>query len=231
MRRLLSDDENHVHTVLWDVDGVLADITHRLHLCPGRPGATNTAWDVYHERYLDDPPILGNVQLAKLLHAGGYNNVLVTNRPEQERRRLEWWLGEQGVPYHQIFMREDGANHGSKEWVLERLHLPTVVLAIDDDARHGEMYTRNGIPFLYVHSGYYEEVTDEIYYSSHYVPHGGTVAPQEPVDLLSLDLPDRKYIYKPDPTVSVLIPTSGSVWTGVATHDAKAGETVEVRIP
>lgn len=227
MRRLVSDEENHQHTVVFDVDGVLIDVAHRLSLCPGRPGVTETTWDAYHAAVWQDDPLLGNIALTQVLWRGGYDVVLVTNRPEEARQPTEVMLRQFGVQYSKMFMREDGGNHGSKEWVIERLHLPTTVLAVEDDRKHLEMYTSHGIPGLYVHSGYYEGIDDETYYGSHYVPGGS----EKETQFVEHHGTHGFLRYALDPTQSVLVPTSGSTWRGVAVHDARAGETVEVRIP
>ena len=156
MRTLRSNNDNNVETVVFDIDGVLADNSRRL----DRIDHTNPDWTDFHLDQHEDPVIEANMKLLRLLWAGGYNIVLMTNRFEAYRTQTEMWLTKHEVPHNRLIMRQHGTRYeGAKAKYVERLRASgaDVVLYVDDDPDH----CRNveevcGVPALYVHSGYKE---------------------------------------------------------------------------
>lgn len=88
--------------------------------------------------------------------------VLLTARPHSLRETTLMWLAAQGYRWDLLIMRGAQDQHLSspdfkrksvgeiREFGLEPL------LAFDDDQRNVDMFRAQGIPTLYVHSGYYE---------------------------------------------------------------------------
>jgi phosphoglycolate phosphatase-like HAD superfamily hydrolase len=151
---LQADHSNNVATVVFDIDGVLADNSARY----ARLDRTNPDWTDFHRDQHLDPILLPNVTLLKMLWQGGYNIVLCTNRFEAYRPQTMGWLREHRIPFTRLIMRQPGTRYtGNKGQVISDLIEAgmNVVLAVDDDSDHcKDIETNCGVPALYVHSGY-----------------------------------------------------------------------------
>lgn len=87
--------------VVFDIDGTLADYTHRAeHLVP-----PNRDMAVYFSKMGDDPPITAVVALLIEAYGNGYKVVLVTGRPEQYYKTTFRWLTSQNIPFDALFLR------------------------------------------------------------------------------------------------------------------------------
>lgn len=142
--------------VLVDIDGVLADnwprLTKYIH-----SDRANPDWDSFYLEIEKDELLEGWAVLVRELHID-HNIVLLTNRPERYRQATIRWMMKHRIPYDALLMR-DGLhyNESKKAHTQELLEKGfSIMLAIDDDPIHKEVYTELGIPFLYAHSGYYE---------------------------------------------------------------------------
>jgi hypothetical protein len=167
MRYLMADNDNNVEYFVFDIDGVIADISHRLDMIPGRPGVEGDDWEAYHAAGENDDWLPG-LTLVNKLYVAGYNIILVTNRPDSNRAVTEAWLSRVHCRYTKLLMRAEG-HHGSKEWAVPILDSYRVVMAFDDDPKHVAMYWAHGIVAVHWHSGYYDNITDEVYHGEHYV--------------------------------------------------------------
>ncbi len=97
--------------VIFDVDGTLADVEHRLHHLEGE----QKDWGAFFAAMGDDPVIEPVARLAQILAAqrgsGLIDAVLVvTARPDDGnyRRVTETWLALNGIVYDRIYMRAGG---------------------------------------------------------------------------------------------------------------------------
>lgn len=89
--------------VIFDMDGTLADCSHRLHFVKG-PGKKN--WKMFFAGSADDLPRPEIVRLALELSAN--NAILIASgRPEQLRKVTENWLLKYDVPYERIYLRKN----------------------------------------------------------------------------------------------------------------------------
>lgn len=143
-------------TIVCDVDGVLSDNSARLEALD----RSNPDWVAFHDLQHEDPLRAAEAALLSLLYDGGYNVVLLTNRPEMYRAVTEEWLDRHQVRYHMLLMRKPGADyHQAKIDAVRALQAEDwdVSLCIDDDPQHClNINDQCGVPTLYVHSGYYE---------------------------------------------------------------------------
>jgi hypothetical protein len=87
---------------VFDVDGVLADVRHRLHHVERRP----KDWDAFFSAALDDPPLEQGVALAQA-SAQDCDVVYVTGRPERCRADTLTWFRRHGLPEGELRMRGD----------------------------------------------------------------------------------------------------------------------------
>jgi hypothetical protein len=87
--------------------------------------------------------------------------VLLTARPARIGTLTVAWLGRHDLRWDLLVMRRDGdyrpARHFKQEAVRDiRSRGLDLKLCFEDDLRNVEMFRAEGVPSLYVHSGYYE---------------------------------------------------------------------------
>ena len=142
-------------TLCVDIDGVLADATHRQHLLKSRW----RDWDGFFEAAGGDGLL---AQQAVLLETVADDHViaLVTARPAWIADITIDWLVEHDVRWDLLVMRSNsdfGASAKMKTAAVRNLRTRglTPVLALDDDARNVAAYAKLGVPCVYIHSGYH----------------------------------------------------------------------------
>ncbi|HEY8544899.1 MAG TPA: hypothetical protein VIL36_07620 [Acidimicrobiales bacterium] len=115
-----------------DIDGVVADVRHRLHHIEGR----RKDWDAFFAAAVDDPPHLEGVNLVGKL-AADHDVLFLTGRPERLRADTEAWLERHGLGGHRLVMRADGDRGPAALVKLRRLRdearTRTVGVVVDDD--------------------------------------------------------------------------------------------------
>lgn len=115
-----------------DIDGVLADVRHRLH----HVGAGPKDWDAFFAAAPQDPLLAqGRETVARLGEV--YDIVYLSGRPERCRRDTADWLRRHGLPDGEVLLRPAGDRRPArllKVEVLDRLSAqrPVAVL-VDDD--------------------------------------------------------------------------------------------------
>jgi phosphoglycolate phosphatase-like HAD superfamily hydrolase len=115
-----------------DIDGVVADVRHRLHHVDARP----KDWDAFFAAAPDDPTHVEGVALVERL-AQEYEVVFLTGRPEKCRADTVEWLERHGLDGHRLVMRPRGDRRPAKDLKLQLLreltrHRPVAVV-VDDD--------------------------------------------------------------------------------------------------
>jgi hypothetical protein len=143
-------------TVVFDIDGVLSDAAGRQHFLDfGRRD-----WDAFFDACGDDPLVAEVARLLELLDPA-LHVVLLTGRPGRVRPQTLSWLARYGLRWDLLVMRSagDGRRVSTfKRSVVEdlRAHGFDLRLAFEDDPRNRDMFHSEGIPCIYIHSGYYE---------------------------------------------------------------------------
>jgi len=141
--------------VVFDVDGVLSDAAGRQHYIErGRRD-----WDRFFESCGEDPVIEEVVQLLHFLDRD-LQIVLLTGRPIRVQPQTHAWLERYGLRWDLLVMRSRGdyAQVTSfKRDVVDDLRAWgfDLRLAFEDDPDNAAMFRREGIPCVYIHSGYY----------------------------------------------------------------------------
>lgn len=141
---------------VFDLDGVLSDARGRQHFLEG---SGRRDWDGFFDACGDDPVIAPAARLLELLDPA-VAVVLLTGRPVRVRRQTLAWLERHALRWDLLVMRPGGSYDASREFKrgvvadLRSMGLD-LRLALDDDARIVEMLEAEGVPCLYVHSGYY----------------------------------------------------------------------------
>lgn len=140
---------------VFDIDGVLADVRHRLHHLDKRP----KNWDMFFSAAVHDAPLSEGVALAAEL-GSDHEIVYLTGRPERTRKDTVAWLREHGLPAGTLLMRRDGDRRPARIVKLtlaqELASRGRLALLVDDDpdvvaalraaglpVRHAEWMTRD----------------------------------------------------------------------------------------
>src|SRR5438046_4436126 len=89
----VTDPAEERPVAVFDVDGVVADVRHRLHHLSRRP----KNWGAFFAAAGRDPVLDAGVQLARE-YATGHRLVWLTGRPEHLRPVTEHWLTRHGLP-------------------------------------------------------------------------------------------------------------------------------------
>jgi phosphoglycolate phosphatase-like HAD superfamily hydrolase len=144
--------------VVFDLDGVLSDAAGRQHFIEGGGGRRD--WDAFFEACGEDP-LLHDV--AELLHLLDPANtvVLLTGRPIRVQPQTVAWLDRYELPWDLLIMRDYGDYSAAREfkrWTVAALRRSglELKLAFEDDRRNLEMFRGEGVPCIYIHSGYFE---------------------------------------------------------------------------
>jgi hypothetical protein len=142
--------------VVFDIDGVLSDAAGRQHFIErGRRD-----WDAFFEACGEDPLVDEVARLLELL-APELAVVLLTGRPLRVRPQTLAWLAHHRLRWDLLVMRDRGDYaqvSRFKRAAVEDLRTFgfDLRLAFEDDPRNRDMFHTEGIPCIYIHSGYYE---------------------------------------------------------------------------
>ena len=142
--------------VIFDIDGVLSDAAIRQHFIErGRRD-----WRAFFDACGDDPLIEEVARIVELLD-GGLTIVLLTGRPLRVQPQTLAWLERYRIRWDLLIMRDMGDYSAAREFkrdtVFElRDYGFDLRLAFEDDRRNLEMFRAEGIPCVYIHSGYYD---------------------------------------------------------------------------
>lgn len=117
---------------VFDVDGVLADVSHRRHFIAGRRN-----WAAFFAAASDDAPLATGIELARAARDRGLDLVYLSGRPERLRAVTLDWCREHDVPEGQLMLRPDRDRSPATDLKLRLLRQLTrthrVVFFVDDD--------------------------------------------------------------------------------------------------
>lgn len=130
--------------IIFDLDGTLADVTHRRPLLD--PPQRN--WDAFFAACGDDAPIRPIITVARdILAAGGHRIEIWSGRSDKVRAETEEWLGRYGLDGVPLRMRPNGDNTPDDQlkemWLLAEDAAPDMVF--DDRDKVVAMWRRHGI--------------------------------------------------------------------------------------
>lgn len=141
-------------TIIFDLDGTLADIDHRLHFIRGQ----KKRWHEFFQASIHDSPIPPIIELCNVLYAAAYRIRIFTGRSEAVREGTIEWLHKHGVQYNSLTMRAEGnftPDHELKAVWLEQIlsEGEQILCAFDDRDQVVEMWRRRGLTCLQVAEG------------------------------------------------------------------------------
>jgi hypothetical protein len=115
-----------------DIDGVVADVAHRLHHLQGR----RKDWDAFFDAAVDDTPLAEGLAVVARLEAD-HEVVFLTGRPERCRVDTERWLDRHGLGGHRLVMRPEGTRRPAAALKVQLLSSLArgrqVAVVVDDD--------------------------------------------------------------------------------------------------
>jgi len=139
------DDSVVKPLAIFDVDGVVADVRHRLHHIARKP----KNWQRFFAAAGRDPALDIGVELA-LDYARDHRLVWLTGRPEYLRPVTERWLRRHDLPIDELLMRPATDRRPAREYKAAQLlrlgKTGDVAVVIDDDPAVVSMLTDSGWP-------------------------------------------------------------------------------------
>ena len=124
--------EGPTRIAVVDLDGVLADVRHRLHHLERHP----KDWAAFFARAESDPPLAEGFAVAREL-AERHQVVYLSGRPERCRAATERWLTRHDAPAGKLILRRDGDRRPARRTKLGELsrlaNRHDVVVLVDDD--------------------------------------------------------------------------------------------------
>lgn len=146
----------HGPTVVFDMDGVLSDASRRQHFID----YPFPDWDAFFHACGDDELIDEVARLLDVIDAD-HRIVLLTARPIRVQPQTLGWLDRYDLRWDALIMRDRGdymAARVFKQRTVEELRAAglDLRLAFEDDPRNVHMFHSQGVPCIYIHSGYYE---------------------------------------------------------------------------
>lgn len=141
---------------IFDMDGVISDASGRQGLLAG----ADRDWDRFFAAAGSDAVSADAAELLGILGAS-LQVVLLTARPVTIRDITVTWLADNAIAYDLLVMRpvaDRGPSRRFKRAALAELRAVGFAprIAFEDDIRNVEMFRSQGLPCVYIHSGYYE---------------------------------------------------------------------------
>jgi len=141
--------------ICFDIDGTLADVSHRVHYWRQKP----KNWNMFKSEMVNDAPILPVVTIARQMTYVGHPVILCSGRGEDTRGWTEEWLDKHDIKFEKLYMRAEKDYRGDDVIKLELLDQivadfgkkPDIVF--DDRPRVVKMWRENGVFVADVYQG------------------------------------------------------------------------------
>ena len=136
---------------IFDLDGTIANLKHRLHFIQKVP----KDWDGFFNACFHDTPVRWIIDIMDLLECAGSRILILSGRSDAVREPTVSWLHAHGIPYNVLLMRPEG-DHRHDEIVKKELldsYLKgnpedTIMFIVDDRQRVVDMWRREGYNVL-----------------------------------------------------------------------------------
>jgi hypothetical protein len=133
---------------VFDVDGVLADVRHRLHHVERKP----KNWPAFFAAMDADTPLAVGVSLVQRYADEGHEVAYLTGRNESYRALTVAWLQRHGLPDGRLVMRRNDDRRPArvfKPQALSRIARDgQIVAVVDDDRAVVDVLRHEGWPVL-----------------------------------------------------------------------------------
>ena len=146
-----------MNTVIFDLDGTLADIEKRRNLSTKDNGKMD--WDKFFDpkNIKLDEPNLPVTLLAKMMFDKGFRIVIFSGRLDVTKEATKRWLEDNGIKWDILKMRPQHMKFVDdaelkREW-LHELGKDSVFLVVDDRKKVVDMWRREGMDVWQVAEG------------------------------------------------------------------------------
>lgn len=145
---------------IFDLDGTLADISHRLHFIEGE----KKDWDAFYNTCDKDKPIQNTLDLLTDLYFSACANIIIlSGRSDAVKEKTIKWLKDNlGIVFFTLYMRKAGDHRPDvevkQEWLDEWLkhHNKEEITGVFEDRKQVvDMWRKNGITCYQVAEGDY----------------------------------------------------------------------------
>lgn len=145
--------DSNVMDVIFDIDGTIADITHRHHYVTTKP----KNWGAFYRNMHLDAPIVPMLRMIRSM-SSSINPIWCTGRPEEYRQVTLDWLNSHHLQTRYLYMRAKGDNRQDtivKEELLMKMRQDgfNPVMAFEDRKRIAEMWRKHGLVCAHVADG------------------------------------------------------------------------------
>lgn len=136
-------------TVIFDLDGTIADYEHRRHFVEKE----KKEWDSFHGACEKDAPQEWCVNLMHMLQREGILVAIVTGRPDNFKAQTKEWLSRHGIGYDMLHMVKHG-DHRNDNIIKKEIYDEefkdkfNVLFVIDDRKRVVDMWRSIGLTCL-----------------------------------------------------------------------------------
>lgn len=145
--------------IIFDIDGTLADCSHRLHFIQSKP----KNWKAFFDGMEHDVPIEPTITVAQSLYASYNEIIFCTGRPESHRKQTRMWLAQRLGEWAdgcRLFMRakdDRRPDYEVKEEMLQKIRDCNLdpKVAFEDRDQVVDMWRRNGLICYQVAKGAY----------------------------------------------------------------------------
>jgi hypothetical protein len=142
--------------ILCDLDGTLADCSHRLPHIQKKP----KDWRAFFSACASDAPIPHIVRLLSLFDRSQVGIWITSGRSDECHEQTIDWLRQHGIEYDRLIMRRAGdfTDDGilKPSWLDDgTIPRERVLLALDDRNHVVEAWRAAGVPCLQVADGYF----------------------------------------------------------------------------
>ena len=141
---------------LCDIDGTLADISHRLHLIRQQP----PDWKAFFAACTEDLPIYEVIEVVKSLNSFGNHVIGISGRSDEVREETEKWLLKHGVIFDKLFMRKAGDHREDTvvkselfNEILASLEVQQIAGVFEDRQQVVDMFRARGLRVFQVAPG------------------------------------------------------------------------------
>lgn len=127
---------NSDRVFIFDLDGTLADGSHRLHLLPKKDLHLTESWTEFNMAAGGDTPIVQTITVMRSLYLSGESVIILTGRSDEASAiTTDWLFSNEAHLYDHLIMRRASDNRKDtviKEEVLRAIGLERIVAAWDD---------------------------------------------------------------------------------------------------
>lgn len=139
---------------LCDLDGTIADCSHRLHFIEKKN------WSAFFAACTDDKPIADVIWLIRLLHDAGQKIIYMSGRSDEVRHQTIEWLHTHHLPSGPLYMRRHGDHRPDSlvkselvDEVIREYSRDQIAGIFDDRQQVVDMYRQRGFRVYQVAPG------------------------------------------------------------------------------